>query len=123
MDAEPLRPAGIAVWDIVRVDCPFADAARTRRRPALVVAMPPLHGDFTVLWVAMLTSAPGGRWPLDVPVSDPRLGGLDHACVVRTSKITVLAARLATRIGELGQADRAQVRAGLRDVLKDAFAE
>jgi mRNA-degrading endonuclease toxin of MazEF toxin-antitoxin module len=123
MDAVSPRPVGIAVWDIVRVDFPFADEARTRRRPGLVAAIPAMHGDFAVLWVVMITSAPSGRWPLDVAISDLALGGLDHACVVRTSKITVLDARLAVRVGELSEADRVEVRAGLRAVLKDALDE
>jgi mRNA-degrading endonuclease toxin of MazEF toxin-antitoxin module len=123
MDATVPRPGRNAIWDIVRVDFPFADDARTRRRPGLVVAIPAVRGDFAVLWVAMITSAPGGRWPLDVPISDLPRGGLDHACVVRTSKITVLDARLVVRIGELADADRVKVRAGLRAVLKNALTE
>lgn len=110
------------MWDIVRVDFPFAGEARTRRRPGLVAAIPAVHGAFAVLWVMMITSAPGGKWPLDVPISDLRLGGLDHAaCVVRVSKITVLDARLAVRIGELSGVDRVNVRVSLRAVLKDAM--
>jgi hypothetical protein len=123
MDVVPLEAGDIAVWDIVRVDFPFADTARTRRRPGLVAAVPPVHGDFAVLWVVMITSAPTGRWPLDVPISNLGLGGLDHACFVRTSKITVLDARLAIRVGELAEVDRIEVRAGLRTVLKDLMAE
>jgi mRNA-degrading endonuclease toxin of MazEF toxin-antitoxin module len=123
MDAVSPRPSGIAVWDIVRVDFPFAEAATTRRRPGLVAAVPEVRGDFAVLWVLMITSAPGGRWPLDVPVSDLRLGGLDHNCVVRTSKLAVLDARLAVRIGKLSDQDRTKVQAALRAILKHALAE
>jgi mRNA-degrading endonuclease toxin of MazEF toxin-antitoxin module len=123
MDAASPPARGIAVWDIVRVDFPFADEARTRRRPGLVAAIPAVHGDFAVLWVMMITSAPGGKWPFDVSISDLRLGGLDHACMVRVSKITVLDARLAVRIGELAEMDRVNVRESLRAVLKDAFGE
>ena len=123
MDAVSPRRDGFAVWDIVRVDHPFVDEARARRRPGLVAAIPDVHADFGVLWVVMMTSAPRGSWPLDVPITDLALGGLDHACVVRTSKITVLDARLAVRIGELAEADRVKVRAALHVVLKDALAE
>jgi mRNA-degrading endonuclease toxin of MazEF toxin-antitoxin module len=119
----PSTPSGIAVWDIVRVDFPFADEAKTRRRPGLIVAVPAMPRDIAVLWVVMITSAPGGRWPLDVPISDLGLGGLDRPCVVRTSKITVLDARLAVRIGALADVDRVKVRVGLCAVLKDALAE
>ena len=123
MDDAPPRPGDIAVWDIVRVYFSFADAARTRPRPALVVAIPEVPGDFGVLWVVMITSAPRGTWPLDVPVSDLTLGGLDHACVVRISKITVLDARLAVRIGVLSEVDRTKVRGGLWAVLRDVMEE
>jgi hypothetical protein len=55
----PNRPGsrGIAIWDIVRVDFPFADQPRTRRRPGLVVAVPVVQDDFAMLWVLMITSA------------------------------------------------------------------
>jgi mRNA-degrading endonuclease toxin of MazEF toxin-antitoxin module len=106
----------IAPWDIVRVDFPFADQA-ARRRPALVIAAPAATDAFVVLWVLMITSAARERWPLDVPVSDLRLGGLTHACVVRVSKVTTLDERLAARTGELSTPDRARVAAGLRTLL------
>ena len=65
----------------------------------------------------MITSAARGRWPLDVPVSDLHSGGLSHACVVRTTKVTTLDSRLAARIGELSVADRAKVAACLTELL------
>jgi len=61
MDAVSPRPNDIDVWDIVRGDFPFADAAVTRRRPGLVAAIPAVRGDFAVLRVVMITSAPRGR--------------------------------------------------------------
>ena len=106
-----------AVWDIVRVDFPYADQAATRRRPALIVAVPDIHDDFAILWLLMITSARHMPWPFDVPVSDLRGTGLSHGCVVRTAKIAVLDAQLAVRIGELATADRTQVRENLREVL------
>ena len=107
----------IAPWDIVRVDFPFADQAATRPRPALVIAAPAATDAFAVLWVLMITSAARESWPLDVPVSDLRLGGLTHACVVRVSKVTTLDERLAARIGELSAPDRVKVATGLRTLL------
>jgi len=117
MAAAPPPEGAIAAWDVVRVDFPFADEATTRRRPALVIATPSATDTFSILWVLMITSAARGRWPLDIPISDLRLGGLSHACVVRTSKVTTLDARLAIRIGELAVADRAKVAACLSDLL------
>jgi mRNA-degrading endonuclease toxin of MazEF toxin-antitoxin module len=119
----PNRPGsrGIAVWDIVRVDFPFADQPRTRRRPGLVVAVPAVQDDFAILWVLMITSA-RAPWPHGVAISDLGRGGLDHPCVVRTSKIAVLDTRLTIRIGELSRPDRVKVRTGLRAALRDALA-
>ena len=109
--------SAIAPWDIVRVDFPFADQAATRRRPALVIAAPAATDAFAILWVLTITSAARERWPLDVPISNLRLGGLTHACVVRVSKVTTLDERLAARIGELSTPDRVKVATGLRTLL------
>jgi mRNA-degrading endonuclease toxin of MazEF toxin-antitoxin module len=116
---DAVTPPGdtIVPWDIVRVDFPFADEATTRRRPALVIANAPANDVFSILWIVMITSARHGQWPLDVPVSDLAIGGLSHACVVRTSKITGLDSRLATRIGTLAVADQGRVSRGLRTIL------
>ena len=78
----------IASWDIVRVDFAFADQAATRRRPALVIAAPAATDGFAILWVLMITSATRESWLLDVPISELRLCGLTHRCVVRVSKVT-----------------------------------
>ncbi len=69
----------------------------------------------------MITSAAHERWPLDVAISNLRLGGLTHACVVRVSKVTTLDERLAARIGELSAPDRVKVAAGLRTLLRDVL--
>ncbi len=121
MEAAPPAEGAIASWDIVRVDFPFADEATIRRRPALVIATPLATDAFSMLWVLMITSAARGRWPLDIPISDLRLGGLSHPCVVRTSKVTTLDSRLAVRIGELAAADRPKVAACLSDLLDDVL--
>lgn len=120
MDA--ITAPNVDIWDIVRVEFPFADQAVTRRRPTLVIATPPATDSFSILWLLMITSAAQGPWPLDVPVSDLELGGLSHACVVRVSKLTTLDARLATRIGQLSRADRPAVTACLRQVLDAVLA-
>jgi mRNA-degrading endonuclease toxin of MazEF toxin-antitoxin module len=110
------------VWDIVRVDFPFADEATTRRRPALVIATPAATDAFSIVWVLMITSAVHERWATDVPISDLRRGGLSRACVVRTSKVTALDSRLVTPIGELAAIDRGGVAACLNDLLAAALA-
>ena len=94
-----------------------------RRRPALVIAAPAASDAFAILWVLMITSAAHERWPLDVAISNLRLGGLTHACVVRVSKVTTLDERLAARIGELSAPDRVKVAAGLRTLLGACSAQ
>lgn len=121
MGAAPPAEGAIVSWDIVRVDFPFADEATIRRRPALVIATPSATDAFSMLWVLMITSAARGRWRLDIPISDLRLGGLSHPCVVRTSKVTTLDSRLAVRIGTLAAADRPKVAACLGDLLGDVL--
>ncbi len=64
------------------------EQAATRRRPALVAAAPAATDASAILRVLMITSAARKRWPLDVPISNLRLGGLTQACVVRVSKVT-----------------------------------
>ena len=121
MEAAPPPEGAIAPWDIVRVDFPFADEATLRRRPALVIVTSSATDAFSILWVLMMTSAARGRWPLDIPISDLRFGGLSHACVVWTSKVTTLDARLAVRIGELAAADRPKISACLSELLGDVI--
>jgi mRNA-degrading endonuclease toxin of MazEF toxin-antitoxin module len=113
----------IASWDIVRVDFASADQAATRRHPALVIAAPAATDGFAILCVLMITSAIRESWLLDVPISELRLCGLTHRCVVRVSKVTTLDERLAARIGELSTPDRAEVATGLRTVLSPCFTQ
>jgi mRNA-degrading endonuclease toxin of MazEF toxin-antitoxin module len=87
-----------------------------RRRPALVIAAPAVADAFAILWVLMITSAAHEGWPLHVPISDLD-AGLSHACIVRVSKVTLLDARLARRIGELAAVDLVKVAASLRELL------
>jgi mRNA interferase MazF len=117
MDAVTSPWGGLAVWDIVRVAFPYADEATSRRRPALVVAVPEAHDQLGIVWVLMITSARHMSLPFDVPVCDLRGTGLSHACVVRVTKVAVLDARLAERIGALGVAGRDAVRGNMLNLL------
>ena len=117
MAAAAVPDGAIASWDVVRVDFPYADVVVTRRRPALVIATPSVTASFAILWLLMITSATHGRWPLDVAISDLRLGGLSHPCVVRTSKVTAIDSRLAIRIGQLAPGDCTKVAAYLGELL------
>ncbi len=87
----------------------------------MVVAALPDHDDFSILWLAMITSASSGRWPADVAISDLKSGGLARSCVVRTSKISAVDGRLPIRIGSLTRIDRLAVAANLRTLLAPAL--
>ena len=109
-----------AVWDVVRVEFPYADEARVRRRPGLVIAAREVVGAFTLIWILMITSARHGLWPLDAPISDLSSAGLPHPCVIRPAKVATFDARLATRIGRLAGVDQPTVARALRAILGDA---
>jgi mRNA interferase MazF len=111
------RSGRFAVWDVVRVAFPFADAPVRRNRPALVISASDVHERFDVLWVLMITSAGHSSWPGDVPVSDLSSAGLPVPCVVRTEKITTIDARYAERVGRLAEGERAAVVASMRRIL------
>ena len=72
------KRGGLSVWDVARVEFPFADSAIRRSRPALVISAPEVHERFAVLWVLMITSAGRVAWPGDVAIGDlqPNFPGL-----------------------------------------------
>lgn len=117
MDTVSLLSPVPSVRDVVQVDFPFGDRAEVRRRPALVIATVPVHAEFSLLWLAMITRASGGSWALDVPISDLGAGGLQRPCVVRTGKVASIDSRLVTRVGTLAPSDCQAVAAALRAVL------
>jgi mRNA interferase MazF len=117
MDTVAPPPGPFSVWDIVRVDFPYADTAAIRRRPALMIAAPASQGGFTVLWVLMITSARHTSWPHDVSISALAGTGLSHASVIRAAKTATLDASLAVRIGSLGALDQGRVAANIDDIL------
>jgi|SRR5271165_5228081 len=119
MNGPALHRSGFAVWDVVRVEFPYADQLVTRRRPALVIATPEVHEWFAVLWVLMITSARHQMWPGDVAVADLPAAGLSRACFVRSEKVATVDARIATPIGHLAAMDRANVTTHLRAMFED----
>ncbi len=81
-----------------------------------------VHDNVSLLWLAMITRASAGVWPFDVPVSDITSGGLLHPCVVRTSKVAAVDARLARLTGALAPSDREAVATMLRTLLGSVLA-
>jgi mRNA interferase MazF len=105
-------------FDVVTVPFPFTDRTASKRRPALVLSRRAAFGDpgrHSVL--AMITSAGGEPWPLDVRVGDRTTAGLTVDCVVRMKLFTLDHALVIRKIGRIGRADQAKVRAALRQLL------
>jgi mRNA interferase MazF len=109
------------VWDLVKVPFPYTDRPTRQRRPALVVAVPPVPASPDLLWVLMVTSAANRGWPGDVTVSDTRAAGLPAPSVVRSAKIATIEAGKAEPIGELPPDDRLQIIEALRGNLAQNF--
>lgn len=106
------------VWDVVRVPFPYADKAARTHRPALVIAAPAAGDAPAVVWLLMITAAENAPWPGDVPLRGLKRAGLPIPSVVRCAKIACVDARQVERIGSLGAAERAAVRAALDTILQ-----
>lgn len=118
MPASEAAAHGLAVWDIVRVEFPYADEPSIRRhRPALVIMVQPVDARLAVVWLLMITSARHSAWPHDTPITMLAGTGLPRPCIVRVAKVAVLESELASHIGRLADIDRAGVRDGLRALL------
>lgn len=103
-----LRP-----FDVIVVPFPYSDRLAEKRRPALVVSHPDLPAILGRVWVAMITSVPGGSLG-DVALRDLADAGLPAASILRTSKLATLdASRVIRTLGRLSATDEAQARAAL----------
>ena len=110
-----------SLWQVVRVEFPYADQPVTRKRPALVIAIPDIAKSFRLLWLIMITSARHDSWLGDVVISDLSSAGLSRPSYVRTTRVAVLDARYAEPIGQRVEADRAEVARQLRRWLGPAM--
>ncbi len=82
--------SGFARGDVVSVEFPFADGVGVKDRPALVLAGPSLHGDYTVVMISSEKQDDG------VPIThgDFASGSLASASHVRVRKLYTLAKSL-----------------------------
>ncbi len=112
------RTSRFRTWDVVLVPFPYAEQARHRVRPAVVVSSPVLSKQTGMYYVAMITNAAHEAWPGDVRVSDLAAAGLPIASVVRPAKISTIDEQaLIRRLGSLPRTDRMHVAKSLRDFL------
>jgi len=70
-------------------------------RPALVVSLRPLGRKGSLAWVAMITNAVREQWPGDIMIPNSLELGLIVESKVRTSKITAIEVKSATKLGKL----------------------
>jgi mRNA-degrading endonuclease toxin of MazEF toxin-antitoxin module len=105
-------------WDVVAIDFPFLEGGDSKRRPALIVSSDRLRRDFGLYWVVMITTAKAGVRPDDIVITDRERAGLPQECVIRVSRIAVVAQdRMTRRLGDITTKDRTAVAALLRRYL------
>lgn len=101
-------------FDVVVVPFPYSDVLAEKRRPAIVVSTADMQQEAGLIWVAMVTSAPGVSRLGDHVVEDLDASGLTVPCRVRASKIATLDQdRVLRRLGQLSAVDTEGVRAAL----------
>lgn len=104
--------------DVVRVPFPYVETPVHEVRPALVVSSSALGPNRDLFWAVMITSAANRGWPGDVSVEqDHREFGLPAPSVIRTEKIAVLEAGLASLLGRVSDGILAEVQARVTDYL------
>lgn len=97
-------------FEVVVVPFPFSDIPRAKRRPTLVISHRDLFNapaGHTVL--AMITTAKATKWPLDVPIRDPRKAGLPENSFVRMKLFTLDNRLILKSLGNLSVPDRRRV--------------
>jgi mRNA interferase MazF len=109
---------GIARFEVVVVPFPFTDRAAAKRRPALVLSSADTFNRAAGHSVmAMITSAAGSTWPLDVALSDLTAAGLPSASIVRMKLFTLDHRFVLRRAGRLAPRDATAVEASLAALL------
>ena len=105
-------------WDVVALDFPFLEGTDSKRRPALIISSDRLRKDFGLYWIVMITTAKAGLRPDDIVIADRERAGLPQDCVIRVSRIAVVAENQVTRrLGDITPKDRNAVVALLRRYL------
>lgn len=105
----------LAPFDVVVVPFPCSDALAEKRRPAVVVSAPRVEADHGLLWLAMVTSAPGASRLGDAAITDLAASGLTVPCRVRGAKLATLdRTRVLRRTGALSTIDAAALGLALK---------
>jgi PemK-like, MazF-like toxin of type II toxin-antitoxin system len=78
--------SAFAAGDVVQVEFPFADTESGKDRPALVIAGPSMHGDYTVSMISKQAQDDG----VPIGASDFASGSLKAASFVRVRRLYTL---------------------------------
>jgi mRNA interferase MazF len=105
--------------DVVRVPFPYVETPFHEVRPALVVSTSTLGPNQDLLWAVMITSATNRGWPGDVSVeTDHQTFGLPAPSLIRTEKIAVFEAGMASLLGRVSGDILADVQARMAGYLE-----
>lgn len=91
--------------DIVLAAFPFADLSSTKRRPAVIIAVDTMRGDFTLAFITSQQAASTGTDEMAILLSHSEFSatGLTVPSKIRAGKLVTLAPLLLTRrLGRLG---------------------
>lgn len=109
-------------FEVVRVPFPFTDRKAAKNRPALVLSAARQFNTAAGHSVmAMITSNGHAAWPLDCAISDLPAAGLPAPSVIRFKLFTLDHRLVRGKLGRLGERDRAQAGAHLRQLLHGAL--
>lgn len=87
-----------AAGDVVQVEFPFADSEMDKNRPALVIAGPSAHGDYTISMISKQAHDDG----VSIGAADFASGSLNSASFVRVRRLYTLSGdNMLTRRGRL----------------------
>jgi mRNA interferase MazF len=103
--------------DVVSVPFPYTDRPIRQRRPALVVSSPTYERQTGLLWVVMITATENRHWPGDVALSNPGRAGLSIPSIVRPTKIAMIEAAQASRIGDIDASEYDAVHAEISSIV------
>lgn len=103
--------------DVAIVPFPFTDIGIAKPRPALALSARKANEDSGNTVFAMITTAARSHWPQDVSLSDPQMGGLTAASIVRVKLFTLDNRLVSRKLGTLSARDRQAVRRMLQGLL------
>lgn len=104
--------------DVVLVDFPFTDLTTSKKRPAVVVSHPDVHGDLEDVVLAAITSQSRDH-PTDVKLGQWEEAGLLKPSTVRTGKlVTISKTLISRRLGQIQSEDWDKMKRSFQELTK-----